>query len=87
MSNTERIAFFIGGALFGTLGVKALSGKDARRTYARVTAAFLRCRDEVMKDVELVQEGCSDILADAKMINEERRKELSPVFLEDGASR
>ena len=38
-----------------------------------------------MKHVELVQEGCSDILADAKRINEKRRIEEEAEFIEDNA--
>nr|MCR4709176.1 DUF6110 family protein [Clostridiales bacterium] len=46
----------------------------------------LRCKDEVMKDVEKVQEGCADILADAKEINAKREKEAKPVFVENEAA-
>ena len=74
MSLGGKAALFIGGTLFGSAGLKILSSRDARKVYTHATAATLRCRDEVMKHVELVQEGCSDILADAKQINEKRRK-------------
>ncbi len=74
MSIGGKIALFLGGTLFGSAGFKILSSKDARKVYAHTTAAVLRCKDEVMKQVELVQEGCSDILADAKQINAEREK-------------
>ena len=67
-----KLALFIGGTLFGSAGFKLLSSKDARKVYTHVTAAALRCKDQVMKDVELIQDGCSDILADAKQINSER---------------
>lgn len=67
-----KLALFIGGVALGSVGLKLLSGKDARKVYSHVTAATLRCKDEVMKQVELVQEGCSDILADAKQINANR---------------
>ncbi|MBQ3407494.1 MAG: hypothetical protein IJH11_09650 [Lachnospiraceae bacterium] len=75
MSIGGRVAWFIGGALFGSAGLRVLSGRDARKVYTHATAATLRCKDEVMKHVELVQEGCSDIFEDAKQINEKRRKE------------
>ena len=84
MSVKGKAALFIGGTLFGSAGLKILSGRDARKVYTHATAATLRCRDEVMKHVELVQEGCSDILADAKQINEKRRKE-EEAFIEDNA--
>ncbi len=77
-----KIALFLGGALFGSAGLKILSGKDARKVYSHTTAAVLRCKDEVMRQVELVQEGCSDILADAKQINAEREKADEAEFIE-----
>ena len=86
MSIGGKAALFIGGALFGSAGLRILSGRDARKVYTHATAATLRCRDEVMKHVELVQEGCSDILADAKQINEERRQLEEAGFIEDSAA-
>lgn len=80
-----RIALFLGGALFGSAGLKILSGRDARKVYTHTTAAVLRCKDEVMKQVELVQEGCSDILADARQINAEREKAAEAEFIEESA--
>ena len=81
MSIGGKIALFLGGALFGSAGVKILSGKDARKVYTQATAAVLRCKDEVVKQAELVQESCSDILADAKKINADRAKEAEPQFI------
>ena len=75
MTTYGKIALFVGGTLFGSAGFKLLSSKDAKKAYAQVTAAALRMKDEVMRNVELVQEGCSDILADAKEINEKRAAE------------
>ena len=86
MSIGGKAALFIGGALFGSAGLRILSGRDARKVYTHATAATLRCKDEVMKHVELVQEGCSDILADAKQINEERRQLEVAGFIEDSAA-
>ena len=75
MTTTGKIALFVGGTLFGSAGFKVLGSKDARKVYTEVTAAVLRCRDQIMRDVETVQETCSDIGADAKIINEERAAE------------
>ncbi len=86
MSFGGKTALFIGGVLFGSAGLKILSGRDARKVYTHATAATLRCKDEVMKHVELVQEGCSDILADAKQINEDRRRLEEAEFIEDSAA-
>ncbi len=85
MTNGGKLALFFGGALFGSAGLRILSGRDARKVYSHTTAAVLRCRDEIMKHVELVQEGCSDILADAKQINADREKEAEAEFIEESA--
>ena len=69
-----KVALFAGGTLFGSAGVKLLSSRDAKKAYTHVTAAVLRCRDQINKDVDTLQENCSDILADAKAINEERAR-------------
>jgi hypothetical protein len=44
----------------------------------------LRCKDQVMRDVEAVQGSCSDILADARAINEARAAEDAK-YIEDAA--
>lgn len=49
-----------------------LSSRDAKKIYTGCTAAVLRAKDCVMKTVETVQENAEDILAEAKLINEER---------------
>ena len=68
----NKFALFAGGVLFGTAGIKLLSSKDAKKVYTHTTAAALRMKESVMKTVTTVQENCSDILAYAKEINEER---------------
>ena len=72
MNTYGKIALFVGGTLFGSAGIKLLTSKDAKKAYTHTTAAVLRCKEQVMRDVELVQENCSDIWADAKAINEQR---------------
>lgn len=83
MTTTGKIALFVGGALFGSAGLKLLGSRDARKVYTHVTAAALRCKETVMRDVENVQEGCSDILADAKAINEQRAKDAEGEIIEN----
>ena len=85
MSLVRKIALFAGGTLFGSAGFKLLGSKDARKVYTNITAAALRCKDQVMSDVETVQESCSDILADAKAINEARSAKEEAAFIEDSA--
>ncbi len=85
MTTTGKIALFLGGTLFGSAGLKILGSKDAKKVYTHVTAAVLRGKEQVMRDVELVQESCSDILADAKALNEARVSEEAASFIEDSA--
>lgn len=85
MTTTGKIALFVGGTLFGSYGFKLLGSKDAKKVYTHTTAAVLRCKDRVMRDVESVQENCSDILADAKAINEAKAAEREAAYIEDTA--
>ncbi len=85
MNLVGKIAIFAGGTLFGSAGFKLLGSRDARKVYTHVTAAALRCKEQVMRDVETVQENCADILADAKAINEARSVKEEEAFIEDGA--
>ncbi len=63
---------FVGGVLLGTVGVKVLSSKDAKKAYTHCTAAALRAKDCVVKTATTIQENAEDIVAEAKQINEER---------------
>ena len=42
MKHYVRLACFVGGALFGSAGVKLLTSKDAKKAYTHITAAGLR---------------------------------------------
>ena len=68
----KKVSLFAAGVLFGTVGVKLLSSKDAKKVYAHTTAAVLRAKDCVMKAVTTVREGAQDVYADAQDINEIR---------------
>ena len=72
MKHYVRLACFVGGALFGSAGVKLLTSKDAKNAYIHITAAGLRRKDSVMETVTAVQENAADIVASAKDINEAR---------------
>lgn len=74
-----KLGLFAGGVLFGTAGIKILSGKDAKKVYTEATAAALRAKDCVMTTVTTVKENADDILADAKEINEKRAEEDAKV--------
>ena len=84
MKHYVKLACFVGGALFGSAGVKLLASKDAKKAYTHITAAGLRMKDSVMETVTSVQENAADILAAAKDINEERAAK-EDVIIEDAA--
>lgn len=85
MNTYGKLGLFLGGVLFGSAGFKLLGSKDAKKVYTHATAAYLRCKDEVMAQVETVQDNCADILADAKAINEERAAKAEKEQIEDAA--
>lgn len=85
MSIGGKIALFAGGTLFGSAGLKILGSKDAKKVYTHVTAAVFRCKDEVMKNVDMIQENCSDIVADAQAINEARAAKEEEAVIEDAS--
>ena len=72
MNNYSKLALFVGGTLFGSVGLKLLTSKDAKKAYVHATAAGLRMKDSVMETVTVAQENAADILASAKELNEER---------------
>lgn len=75
MSIIGKCALFVGGMVFSTAGVKLLTGKTAKCVYTHTTAAVLRGKDCVLEGVTKLREGCGDILADAKDINEKKAAE------------
>lgn len=77
----KHMGIFAAGVLFGTAGIKILSGKDAKKVYTHGTAVALRAKDFCMKTAAAVQENAEDIYAEAVQINEERaRQEAEQMF-------
>lgn len=68
----KKGGIFAAGVLFGTAGIKALSSKDAKNVYTKITAAVLRAKDCVLDVVSNIQENAQDIYAGAQQINDER---------------
>lgn len=67
-----KIGLFVGGAMFGSAGIKGLSSKDAKKVYTHTVAAALRVKECLMTTVTKVKENSDDILAEAREINEKR---------------
>ena len=70
----KGVGIFALGTLFGLEGIKLLSSKDAKKVYTHCTAGVLRAKDSLMDQVTVLQENCTDIYEEAKVINEERAK-------------
>ncbi|MBR4554883.1 MAG: hypothetical protein IKO27_04740 [Ruminococcus sp.] len=81
----KHAALFVGGTLFGTAGFKLLKSREAKKVYVHTTAAALRAKESVMKDVTKTRESCGDILAEAKALNEQKRIKAAEeaVIIED----
>ncbi len=71
------LCLFIGGALFGSVGIKALKSKQAMKVYTELTAAALRAKDSAEVTAQSVKEIAGDVLADAKALNEKRAAEAA----------
>ena len=82
----RKIGLFAAGVLFGTVGIKLLSSKDAKKAYAHTTAAALRAKDCMMTKVTAVREGADDIYAEAKAINERRAEAEAAAVVEDASA-
>ena len=76
------LCLFIGGALFGSVGIKALKSDKAIKAYTQITAAALRAKDSAEVTAQSVKEIADDILADAKEINAAKAAEAENAALE-----
>ena len=83
--NKAAVGIFAAGFAVGTIGLKLLTSKDAKKAYTHGTAAVLRAKDFVMKTATTLQENCSDIYAEAKQINADREIEAEAQVVEDEA--
>ena len=62
MFSWKTTRHFIYGLLAGTAGVKVLSGKTAKKVYTQVTAATLRCVDDVVKTATCIKENRDSVI-------------------------
>lgn len=83
----KKVSLFAAGVLFGTVGVKLLSSKDAKKVYAHTTAAALRAKESVMTTATAVRESADDIYAEAKAINEQRAQAAGEAVVEDASAK
>ena len=79
----DKLWYFVGGVVFGTVGIKILSTKDAKKVYVKLAAAGLRGKEYMMDTIANVQEVANDILAEAKEVNEERKRQEEEIIIDD----
>ena len=72
-NNLKNANLFAAGLALGTVGLKVLTSKDAKKVYV---AAGLRAKETVLETAEKVQASASDVLAEAQEINEARNEEI-----------
>lgn len=82
----KKAALFVGGVIFGSAGFSLLGSRDAKRAYVAATAAALRCKEAVMRRADIIQENCSDILADAEAENARRAEAARGEVIEESAA-
>lgn len=70
----KNIAYFVGGVLAGSLGLKALASKTSKKACVEVAALGLRVKDTVLDTVDCIQANVDDVLAEAKVLNEEKKE-------------
>ena len=69
MKQYVHLACFAGGALFGSVGLKLLTSRDAKKVYTHLAGGGLGAGGCGGETVTTVQEEAADILAAAKDIN------------------
>lgn len=83
MFMSDKLWYFVGGVVFGTVGIKILSTKDAKKVYVKLAAAGLRGKEYMMDTIAGIQETANDILAEAKELNEERKRQEEEIIIDD----
>ena len=81
--------WFLGGTLFGSVGLKALSTKEAKKVYSYVVSYGLDAKDYIMETAEGLKEGWDDIYSEAKDLKADRdaEKEIKADIIEDTSSK
>ncbi|CWG76865.1 DUF6110 family protein [Streptococcus pneumoniae] len=75
----KKSSLFLGGVAFGTLGLKILASKEAKKGYSKALAKALakayKLKDELDASVSVVKQHGDDVLQDAKYLYEQEKKE------------
>ncbi len=73
----KKSSLFLGGVAFGTLGLKILASKEAKKGYSKALAKAYKLKDELdaSASVSVVKQHGDDVLQDAKYLYEQEKKE------------
>lgn len=70
--------FLAGGVLLGTVGLKALTSKPAKKLYVQGVACGLRAKESYQEIVEEAKSQVDDIVAEASYITSSEKSEGKP---------
>lgn len=62
----EKTLFFVGGVLAGTLGVKALTSKTAKKIYVSTLASGMKLQQDAQQMFETMKEDAEDMCYEAQ---------------------
>ena len=71
----KKSSLFLGGVAFGTLGLKILASKEAKKGYSKALAKAYKLKDELDASVSVVKQHGDDVLQDAKYLYKQEKKE------------
>lgn len=72
----KKSSLFLGGVAFGTLGLKVLASKEAKKGYSKALAKAYKLKDGLLDaSVSVVKQHGDDVLQDAKYLYEQEKKE------------
>ena len=70
-----KVLAILGGVAFGTLGLKVLASKEAKKGYSKALAKAYKLKDGLDASVSVVKQHGDDVLQDAKYLYEQEKKE------------
>ncbi|MGX7107960.1 DUF6110 family protein [Facklamia miroungae] len=80
---SKSSGLFLGGALFGSLGLKLLTSRKAKEKYAEVIAKSYQLKDELDASVSTIKQHTDDVLADAQEIYLAQKQQEQAESIED----
>lgn len=70
----KKGSLFIGGTLFGSIGLKILSSKEAKNIYAHTLAKSFKVKDEIDSSFSSFKQNVDDVYENAKDIYNQEEK-------------